>query len=361
MASSVPTAALSSSKDRQHSGTAVAETDDGKTSPLSRNEEIHALKAVYQYQPHHNLFGRNEARYDQTYVSHDLAVRFYDKFEPWEVEAIRCIHVFDEVKGELVTLRQHFAMLAPTSFGPFDPDGPSPFAFMSTQCPFFIMTLLLTQRACMALQIKVETILTGANKQIGLVDEDIARGLETAVRLLQLRDPAERSIAVQQEKAYLDRNSHIRYESLRSDLSIAAQKLRRGARRGLGPWDEAEARRDPLAFLGDSVPTEGGPPVAWVRLWNGKYANLYGGYVPPSLGGDGATACGTSAGGGTGGALEAGGGAVGNRAGARAEYPGPLSLEPHGGGLGRSRSREVAVEAPVYLPARYYVRLSGFR
>ncbi|KAK8085768.1 hypothetical protein PG997_007039 [Apiospora hydei] len=71
---------------------------------------------------------------------------------------------------------------------------------------------------------------------------------------------------------------------MRTDLGVEAQNLRRGARRGLDPWDEAEARRDPLEFLGDGVPTEEGPPVAWVRLWNGKYSNLYGGYVPPSLG-----------------------------------------------------------------------------
>ncbi|KAK8085767.1 hypothetical protein PG997_007038 [Apiospora hydei] len=156
-------AALSSPKKQQDAGTAAAEIDNGKTSSLSRSEEVRVLKAIYQYQTHHNLFGRNEARYDQTYVKHDLAVRFYNKFEPWEVEAIGCINVFlqdayevvfDEVKGELITLRQHFAIMAPTSFGPCDPDGPSPFAFMSTSSPFFIMTLLLRQRACMAFQIK---------------------------------------------------------------------------------------------------------------------------------------------------------------------------------------------------------------
>lgn len=46
--------------------------------------------------------------------------------------------------------------------------------------------------------------------------------------------------------------------------------------------DEVEQRRDPIDFVSDVVPPDG-PPLAWVLLWGGKYANIYGAYVPESL------------------------------------------------------------------------------
>lgn len=77
-----------------------------------------------------------------------------------------------------------------------------------------------------------------------------------------------------------------------------------------GPCDNdlAEQRREPMPFVGDedspSPPTHAvtaddalneaelsdqgtakmittcGPPLAWVLMWDGKYCNLYGDYVP---------------------------------------------------------------------------------
>ncbi|KAH8774578.1 hypothetical protein F5883DRAFT_627792 [Diaporthe sp. PMI_573] len=46
--------------------------------------------------------------------------------------------------------------------------------------------------------------------------------------------------------------------------------------------DEAEQRRDSMAFVGDGVPPDG-PPLAWVLLWGGRYANICGEYVPEPL------------------------------------------------------------------------------
>ena len=46
--------------------------------------------------------------------------------------------------------------------------------------------------------------------------------------------------------------------------------------------DEAEQRREPMLFVADDVPPNG-PPAGWVLLWQGKYANIYGEYVPESL------------------------------------------------------------------------------
>ncbi len=41
--------------------------------------------------------------------------------------------------------------------------------------------------------------------------------------------------------------------------------------------DAAEARRERLAFSGD---TEDGPPLAWVVGWSGRYVNRYGPAIP---------------------------------------------------------------------------------
>ncbi len=65
-------------------------------------------------------------------------------------------------------------------------------------------------------------------------------------------------------------------DSLASSLSAEAQFDRRELR-DLNAKDMAEARRDPLAFVGD-VPT--GPPWGWVVLFGGRYANICGEHVP---------------------------------------------------------------------------------
>ena len=46
--------------------------------------------------------------------------------------------------------------------------------------------------------------------------------------------------------------------------------------------DVAETSRDLLEFAGDGVPPSG-PPLGWVLLWGGTYANLYGEHVPETV------------------------------------------------------------------------------
>jgi hypothetical protein len=70
--------------------------------------------------------------------------------------------------------------------------------------------------------------------------------------------------------------------TLDSCLEITNQSDRRDFYGSLDARDEAEQRRDPTPFVGDSIPPSG-PPLAWVLLWGGKYANLYGKFVPESL------------------------------------------------------------------------------
>lgn len=66
-------------------------------------------------------------------------------------------------------------------------------------------------------------------------------------------------------------------------LGVVAQDDRREmSTNGPTARDEAEQRRDPIRFVGDAVPPDG-PPLAWVLLWGGKYANIYGKLVPKLL------------------------------------------------------------------------------
>ena len=46
------------------------------------------------------------------------------------------------------------------------------------------------------------------------------------------------------------------------------------------PADQAEERREVSRFSGDG---EGGPPLAWAIMWQGRYSNRYGSLIPDSL------------------------------------------------------------------------------
>lgn len=70
---------------------------------------------------------------------------------------------------------------------------------------------------------------------------------------------------------------------VRTAIGLAAQSDRREmSTRFPDKRDEAEQRQDPIRFTGDTVPPNS-PPLAWVLLWGGKYANIYGEYVPEPL------------------------------------------------------------------------------
>ncbi|KAJ0334273.1 hypothetical protein COL5a_000321 [Colletotrichum fioriniae] len=46
--------------------------------------------------------------------------------------------------------------------------------------------------------------------------------------------------------------------------------------------DKLERAKTPMKFTGDNVPPLS-PPLAWVLLWNGRYSNVFGGFVPDEL------------------------------------------------------------------------------
>ncbi|EAQ89252.1 predicted protein [Chaetomium globosum CBS 148.51] len=69
---------------------------------------------------------------------------------------------------------------------------------------------------------------------------------------------------------------------LRKVFWNVTQNGRRDDSTAVNARDDAQQRRDPMEFGGDILPPDG-PPLAWVLLWGGIYANLYGEYTPSWL------------------------------------------------------------------------------
>ncbi|KAK4143934.1 uncharacterized protein C8A04DRAFT_36980 [Dichotomopilus funicola] len=96
------------------------------------------------------------------------------------------------------------------------------------------------------------------------IDGTTSRGLQVAARILQVTDH-DTLVAVMSKSLTL-------WFRLWDEDDLMPNLTAR---------DEAEMRRDLMDFAGDDGPP-GGPPLAWVLLWDGRYANLYGGYTPAS-------------------------------------------------------------------------------
>ncbi|KAK4234038.1 hypothetical protein C8A03DRAFT_18985, partial [Achaetomium macrosporum] len=108
------------------------------------------------------------------------------------------------------------------------------------------------------------------------MDGTVSRGLKMTVRLLAIRDH-ETLVSKMQRCLTHDHNVDA---PMRKALGSVAQSDRRDM--SVNIRDEAEQRRDKMEFAGDVVPPNG-PPLGWVALWNGTYANIYGEYVPRTV------------------------------------------------------------------------------
>ncbi|KAK5992079.1 hypothetical protein PT974_05476 [Cladobotryum mycophilum] len=217
---------------------------------LQRSEEIRILRALYRYETFCHLFGRNQGRRHGAFRHNEVNEIFFCLFDPWEAEAIGCVDlfvrdkyqdIFDEVKGDLDPKNPRFRL----ENGVFHPEG------------------------SFDLHLEYEDYMDGT----------VSCGLTMTVRLLAVNDH-EKLVAKMQRclthDACLD-------ASMMKTLGSGAQNDRREMSPNFpNSRDEAEERRDPIDFVSDAVPPYG-PPLAWVLLWNGKYANIYGDYVPESL------------------------------------------------------------------------------
>jgi hypothetical protein len=112
------------------------------------------------------------------------------------------------------------------------------------------------------------------------MDGTVARGLKVLLRLLTVDDHqtlaskmARRLRKASGEEAPMPEtmNSFHQMERRRSPSTSFPNAM-----------DMAEQRQEAMAFLGDSTQVDG-PPLAWVLLWGGKYANIHGALVPEPL------------------------------------------------------------------------------
>lgn len=102
------------------------------------------------------------------------------------------------------------------------------------------------------------------------MDGTVSRGLKMMVRLLAI-DSHEELVTKMKRRLTHDQNLDA---PLRSTLGFEAQDDRRDMSTNLpNARDEAEQKADSMDFVGDVVPPDE-PTMAWVLLWDGKYANV---------------------------------------------------------------------------------------
>ncbi|KAK8023324.1 hypothetical protein PG991_006563 [Apiospora marii] len=241
---------------------------------LSRSEEVRIYRAIYRHETFYHLFGQKEGRNDSAFHVTEVLSLFFHKFEPWESEAIWCINVFlkHAYSSIFETIRQDGAQSMYEHVSPW-PEWKE--TYEGAKDPAF--------------------------KQF--LQDTIALGLQTSARLLQLTDPAELRSTAQEllepsKKQHAPAPARAAVEAPYTPaympfvLSQSCPYALRGLRLldpdeedDRDPRDEAEARRDPIAFLGDDDDDAAAeaPPIAWVRLWSGRYSHLYGENVPPTV------------------------------------------------------------------------------
>ena len=81
---------------------------------LSRSEEIRIMRALYQCEIYHHLFGRNLGKRLGAFRPYASNGPFFSLFDPWEAEAVGCIDMF---------VRQVMADLRPTNPRSKQPNG----------------------------------------------------------------------------------------------------------------------------------------------------------------------------------------------------------------------------------------------
>lgn len=109
--------AISSSRQEE---TALDETEtESDGLDLARSEEIRAFRAIYRYETYLNLFGRNDGKREGGFLEETVNHLYFCPFDPWDVEAIRCIDVFirekyqgilDRVKDDLYSRNVQFRL-----------------------------------------------------------------------------------------------------------------------------------------------------------------------------------------------------------------------------------------------------------
>ncbi|KAH7268862.1 hypothetical protein B0J15DRAFT_233208 [Fusarium solani] len=216
-----------------------------------RSELIRVFRAIYRYETYYNLFGCNEGKregapFTGDWTNHLLLYRF----EPWEAEAVACIHAFIDDKYKKLLERSKDNLSPPN-------------------VRFTLENGVYRYDEPFRLLAEVNDYLEGM----------LSRGLRTTVQLLATHDDEGLVVKVRQ----CLRRSRNQDSTLKDALSEDAQSSRRYELDvPPDPRDEIARNRHCMDFTGDAVPpTE--PPLGWVQLWGEGYANIYGEYVPKSV------------------------------------------------------------------------------
>ncbi|KAL2679309.1 hypothetical protein Neosp_010081 [[Neocosmospora] mangrovei] len=239
---------------------AVAEDTGGTTTEalglddlkLQRNEMIRVLRAIYRYETYYNLFGYNEDNcFRPQFTGDRINNVYFSHFEPWEVEAVGCIHVFIHEKcQEIVKRLKDDLYPRDVKFRLVDGVYRYEDAFRLTSEVNDYMRSIITRG------LRIPTQLLGIDND----EELVPKLLEAVIRGKGSKDA-----------------------TIEGTLTTDAQWSRR-YNLELPPTDrdEAAADRDPMEFTGDGEPPSG-PPLGWVRLWRGIYSNIYGEYTPETV------------------------------------------------------------------------------
>ncbi|KAI1114803.1 hypothetical protein F5Y14DRAFT_440964 [Nemania sp. NC0429] len=214
---------------------------DGNESVLSRSEEIHILRALYRFETFHHIFGLHYGRRRGSFRDWEVRDMFFDLFDPWESEGIGCINTFVRQQWEDIFDRVHTE---------FDADPMGTTVTSSSAHHRTVRSHTNPYRADY-LDVRMSAI---ENYDILLSKMDLAATLPVDIDAPILR--------CMEGQAELHR---------RCDSS----KFPRAN-------DEAEQRQESMEFSGDMAPPKG-PPLAWVLLWDGRYANIFGELLPESL------------------------------------------------------------------------------
>ncbi|KAI0531712.1 hypothetical protein GGR58DRAFT_518298 [Xylaria digitata] len=219
-------------------------------SKLSRSEEIRLFRALYRYGTYHHLFGEHQGQRRGGLGQDEIQELFFCLFNPWEAEAVGCIdtfvglryeNLFNQVKADLHPKNPKFRQ----ENGVYNPEG------------------------SYDLEMEYDDYLYGT----------MGCGLKMTARLLMIDDHEKLVSEMQRCLTHFQ----VLDGPMREVLGSMAQYDRRQMSTNFpNARDEAELRRDPIHFVGDTVPPDG-PPSAWVVLWGGNYSNIYGEYVPQSV------------------------------------------------------------------------------
>ncbi|RSM09352.1 hypothetical protein CEP52_004164 [Fusarium oligoseptatum] len=217
---------------------------------LQKCELIRVFRAIYRYETYYNLFGCNEGKREGVLRGEWTNYHYLFRLEPWEAEAVACIHVFihDEYEKMLNRLKDKL-----------DP----PDVRFQLQNGVY----------------RYEDVFRLTAEVNDYAESMISRGLRTAVQLFVTQDDAELVVKMRQCLRRGGDHDGLLEEAL-GTLSQSNRLFE--ADIPPDPRDERSRNREQMKAARDTIPPTG-PPLGWMHLWSRGYSNVYGEYIPRSL------------------------------------------------------------------------------